>query len=98
MQRSAKSTRGPGRTNVDSVGLRFGRLLESPDLKRPGLNFYPLRHTFETIAGKARDQVAVDAIIGREANDTASRYRARIGDGRLRAAMDYVRRCLFGLG
>ncbi len=80
---------------VDSVGLMFGRLLTSLDLKRPGLNFYALRHTFETIAGESRDQVAVDAVMGHDDGSMASRYRERIGDERLRAVVDHVRGWLF---
>ena len=49
--------RDNGKTHVDSVALIFGRLLTSLNLKRPGLNFYALRHTFETIGGESRDQL-----------------------------------------
>ena len=58
-------------------------------------NFYALRHTFEAIGGDARDQVAVDAIMGHARDDMASVYRERISDERLRAVADYVRNWLF---
>jgi integrase len=58
-------------------------------------NFYALRHTFETIGGEAKDQVAVDAIMGHVRDDMASVYRERISDARLRAVADYVRAWLF---
>ena len=57
-------------------------------------NFYALRHTFETIAGESRDQVAVDAIMGHSREDMASVYRERIGDDRLRAVAEHVRQWL----
>jgi integrase len=68
-------------------------------LKRLGINgqrnFYALRHTFETIGGESRDQVAVDAIMGHAREDTASVYRERISDERLQAVTDHVRQWLF---
>ena len=64
-------------------------------LHRLGLGFYALRHTFETIAGEAKDQVAVDHIMGHARDDMASVYRERISDGRLAAVTDYVREWLF---
>ena len=60
-------------------------------------NFYALRHTFETIAGDARDQVAVDAIMGHAREDMSSVYRERISDDRLRAVVDHVRSWLFSV-
>ena len=38
-------------------------------------NFYALRHTFETIGGEAKDQVAVDSVMGHVRDDMASVYR-----------------------
>jgi integrase len=54
-------------------------------------NFYALRHTFETIGGEAKDQVAVDHIMGHARDDMASVYRERISDERLKAVTDHVR-------
>jgi integrase len=59
-------------------------------------NFYCLRHGFETIGGEAKDQVAVDHIMGHARSDMASAYRGRISDERLRAVADHVRKWLFG--
>ena len=58
-------------------------------------NFYALRHTFETIGGEAKDQVAVDHIMGHARDDMASVYRERISDARLKAVSDYVRNWAF---
>jgi integrase len=65
---------------------------------RPGLSFYALRHTFQTIGDEARDPVAVQAVMGHApyANDMATVYRERISDDRLRAVVDHVRTWLFG--
>lgn len=80
----------------DPVGKEFTKLLVSLKLKRPGLSFYALRHTFETIGGDSRDQVAVDQIMGHARDDMASVYRKRINDQRLRAVADHVHHWLFG--
>lgn len=59
-------------------------------------NFYALRHTVETIAGDAGDQVAVDHIMGHARDDMASVYRERISDQRLKDVVTYVHKWLFG--
>jgi integrase len=59
-------------------------------------NFYAIRHTFETIAGESKDQVAVDAIMGHDDGSMASAYRERISDERLRDVTEHVRQWLFG--
>ena len=88
---------GPsGTSNIDSVCTGFNKLLRSCDLKRHGVGFYALRHTFETIAGGCGDQVAVDAIMGHSANDMASLYRERVGDERLLKATNHVHQWLYG--
>jgi integrase len=65
-------------------------------LKRPGLSFYALRHSFEIIGGASGDRVAVDAIMGHTRDDMASVYCEELDDGRLRSVTDYVRNWLFG--
>jgi integrase len=68
---------------LDSLGINGNR------------NFYALRHTFETIGGEAKDQVAVDYLMGHARNDMASVYRERISDERLRAVTDHIRAWLW---
>jgi integrase len=82
-------------SHTDRVTATMGQLLAKLGLARQGHTFYALRHTFETIGGESRDQVAVDAIMGHSRDDMASVYRERIGDDRLRAVVDHVRRWLF---
>jgi integrase len=63
---------------------------------RRGLGFYTLRHVYATVAGEAKDPVAVDHIMGHVAADMGARYREKIGDERLKAVSNYVRTWLRG--
>lgn len=80
---------------IDSIALEFGKLLVELKLKRPGLQFYALRHTFRTIADETRDFPAIDRIMGHSDHTMGGRYRERIDDERLKAVTDHVRRWLF---
>src|SRR5262249_17464915 len=71
-------------TTDDSVSKETSKLLTALKLKRKGLNFYALRHVFETIGGETRDQAAVDSIMGHIRDDMASVYRESISDERLK--------------
>src|SRR5262249_22184762 len=82
--------------NDDSISKEFAKLLRQLGLKRPRLNFYSLRHIFETVAGESRDQVAVDYVMGHVDNSMAAHYRERIGDDRLKDVVDHVHDWLFG--
>jgi integrase len=99
------------RRETDAVGLEFGKLLRKTrvkvgrrkvSIKRPKLNFYGLRRTFETIGGETGDQPAVDRIMGHEdAGAMSTTYRqwrkdAR-EDARLRKVTEHVRAWLFNL-
>jgi integrase len=53
-------------------------------------NIYALRHTLETKGGEAKDQMAVDHIMGHARDDMASVYREHISDARLQAVTDHV--------
>jgi integrase len=77
------------------VTKEMRKLLDKLKLHRPGLGFYALRHTFETIGGESRDQVAVNHIMGHADSTMAGVYRERISDERLQDVTDFVRRWLF---
>ena len=62
--------------------------MEAQD-ERPGLNFYALRHTFETVAGESKDQVAVDYIMGHAQEDMASKFAIRSVAGGLRKQLPW---------
>jgi integrase len=75
----------------------FAKVLNELGLKRPGLNFYAIRHTLQTIGEGAGDRVALARIMGHasESSDMASVYRERIDDARLVAVSKHVRGWLF---
>ena len=80
----------------NQLAKSFGKLLDSLHLRRPGIGFYALRHTFETVAGGSKDQVAVDSIMGHIDSTMAAEYRHGIDDDRLLAVTDHVHKWLFG--
>lgn len=80
---------------IDSVGLEFGKLLVKLGIKRHGLSFYGLRHSFRTAADVCKDSPAIDHVMGHTSESMASHYRERIDDDRLKAVSDVVRIWLF---
>ena len=107
---AAKDEADSGRVFITKYGLNwsddrrrvpitgeFAKLLKKLNIKRPGLNFYALGHTFQTIGERCRDHVAVMSIMGHApaSNDMSSVYREEVDDDRLRAVTDHVRSWLF---
>ena len=85
---------------IDAVGLQFGKLVNELKLQRAGRGFYAMRHTFATVAGEVRDQVAVNHVMGHSGgreDDVPGRYRERISDERLVAVVEHVRLWLFNV-
>ena len=79
------------------ISTIFGRLVRRLGFHRSGLNFYALRHTFQTVAGATKDEPAISAIMGHfaKASDMAAVYREQIGDERLKEVTDHVQKWLF---
>ncbi len=84
-------------TNIDGIAQEFAKILKKLELQGDRRAFYALRHTFETVAGATRDQIATNAIMGHAAasNDMSAVYRERIDDDRLKAVADHVRAWLW---
>lgn len=93
--RGARYVRPSGKSRVDVIARNFDHLLTTHGYKRKGLGFYALRHTFETVAGGTRDQIAVDVIMGHVDGTMASHYRQRVEPERLVAVTNYVHDWLF---
>lgn len=79
-----------------TVSKHWRELLEEMGIHRHGVGFYGLRHTFETIAGDSKDQVAVNYIMGHVDDSMAANYRHGIDDQRLLDVSNHVRTWLFG--
>lgn len=89
-ERGRRVVRITRHSRTDTVGANYSALLKSLAINgRRG--FYGLRHSFATLAGEARDQPAVDRIMGHRDASMSANYRHGISDARLRAVVDVVR-------
>jgi integrase len=89
----------PKARSDNPVSKEMAKLLKSLDLHRPGLGFYALRHTFQTVAEKTRDKDAVRSIMGHaeSSNDMSTHYSEEpVDDKRLQAVADFVRAWVTG--
>jgi integrase len=95
--RAMVSKKDPDRvTPLDALAQRFQKLLKTLHINgRDRLNFYAIRHTFQTIGGEAKDPDAVAAIMGHVDSSMGAVYCERISDERLRTVVDTVRAWLF---
>ena len=82
-------------SNLDKLSMRFAKLLERLGLKRRGIGFYTLRHTFRTWADDTNDQHAIHRIMGHAIPGMSGIYVQDIELARLRAVVDRVRTKLF---
>ena len=81
--------------HLDSISARFALLLRKLGLKRAGVGFYTLRHTFRTWADEVKDQHAIHRIMGHVIPGMSGIYVEAISLDRLRAVTDHVRKKLF---
>src|SRR5262249_26835780 len=87
---------GKQTVNVDNpISKECRKLLDRLGINGGRRNFYCLRHTFETQGGEARDQVAVDAIMGHVDQSMSGQYREHISDERLQRVVKHIRTWLF---
>jgi len=88
-----KTDYGDGKISRDDpVAKQTAKLLKKLRVHRPGLGFYALRHTFQTIGEKSRDKDAVRSIMGHVRGDMGAVYNEEaVEDSRLLAVVNYVR-------
>jgi len=86
---------GKNGTPIDGIGQEFSKLLKRLGLKRPGVGFYALRHSFRTVADEVLDPVAAGLIMGHVDGSMADHYREAVGEDRLRRVTEHVRAWLF---
>lgn len=72
-----------------TISKRFRHVRNWAGINRGGL--YWLRHCFQTVAGGAKDEVAVRAIMGHADASMSAVYREEVEDSRLRAVVAHVR-------
>ena len=82
-------------TYIDRLGDWFDELLIEQKLKRRGIGFYTLRHTFRTWADETNDQHAIHLIMGHAIPGMSGIYVEEIGVERLRRVVDHVRNKLW---
>lgn len=80
---------------VNTIAGRFKLLTSKLKISR---TFYDLRHTFETIGGEAKDQIAVNSLMGHADHSMSAHYREGVSDERLKAVTDHIHSWLFGMG
>jgi len=80
---------------IDAVSAAFGKLLDELKMRRAGLGFYALRHTFRTWADETNDQHAIHLIMGHSIPGMSGIYVEKIDTSRLREVTDHVRKRLF---
>ena len=74
------------------------RAMKKAGVVLPGLGFYGLRSSFETIGSETGNQVAVDHIMGHAplSSDMGAVYRKHVADDALLQVTAYVRKWLWG--
>ena len=80
---------------VDGIVRLFNKVLNQLNVKRKGVGFYSLRHTFRTWADETADQHAIHRIMGHAIPGMSGIYVEKIELERLRAVVNHVRGKLF---
>lgn len=83
-----------GITNTP-IAHEFDDLAELAKVKRNGRGFYALRHTYRTVADEVPDQPAIMLTMGHADGSINGVYRQRIGNERLVAISEHVRKWLY---
>ena len=73
------------------LSASFKKLCEQSGVYQKGVGFYALRHTFETVAGNAKDQIAVNYVMGHCDDSMAEVYREGIEPQRIIDVCSFVR-------
>ncbi|MHB8956534.1 MAG: tyrosine-type recombinase/integrase [Pirellulaceae bacterium] len=81
--------------NRSPLSQEFRKIMKAAGVYRKGRGFRALRHTFETVAGGSRDQVAVNHIMAHSEPGVSHRYREMIEDDRLQAVVAHVHNWLW---
>jgi len=83
-------------TPKDAVSQEFNKVLTKLGLKKKRLSFYALRHGFQTVGSRAKDDLAVNSMMGHVDNSMSARYReGGVDEDRLIAVVNFVRSWLF---
>ena len=77
---------------------QFRKLLQTTGHYLPGVGFYALRHTFQTVGDGARDLVATRHIMGHADSTMGGLYREYIDDDRLIDVAKHVHAWLYASG
>ncbi len=80
---------------MKSLRQELDKLLRRLGIKRKGVGFYALRHTFRTWADEVKDQHAIHRIMGHAIPGMSGIYVEQISIERLKAVTDHVRSKLF---
>jgi len=75
----------------DAISSAFRTILLALAMRRPGLNFGALRHTYRTVADEVPDQPAILMTMGHCDSSISNTYRERISDERLQRISQHVR-------
>jgi integrase len=87
-------------TRRNPITKEFTKILENLKIKRIGLSFYALRHTFYTVGEYCKDKDALEYIMGHAADGADMRpfYREETWISRLRSIVQHVHRWVFEVG